>query len=84
MRIERLAHGPGKPNLPLYHTPAILSREILYKIAGYFFPYLVQYYQLTFCMVYGILLVSRGKGNIREHTPPSLEKSVKSLLTNRT
>ena len=35
---EWLAHAPGEPNLPLYHTSWNLSREIFHKFQLFFIP----------------------------------------------
>lgn len=42
------ADGSGRPNFPLYHTLAILSRVFAKKVAQIQIPKLVQYYLLTF------------------------------------
>ena len=43
------ADGGWRPNFPLYHTPAILSRVFAKKVAQIQIPKLMQYYLLTFC-----------------------------------
>ena len=80
----RLALGRGKANFPLYHTPAILSREILYKIAGYFFPIIVQHYHLQSAHRCAIILVSRGGTRVESTfaTPATLLPSGNTQASN--
>lgn len=79
-----LAYEGRRAKFPLYHTPAILSREILHKIADYFFPIIVQYYHLQSAYRCVILSLSRGRDKgkvpIRCHKAISQENSLKIPL----
>jgi hypothetical protein len=55
-------HKRSGPEIPLYHSPSNLSIGKIDKYLGLFFPVFVQHYLLTFGMVCGILMVSRGEG----------------------
>ena len=82
MRRPRM---PGA-SFPLYHNPANLSREQLYKNQIIIYPVFVHFAMLTFGVGCGILSLSRGRENRKRYRPMgilmALEKKCKNPLTN--
>ena len=57
-----------EPEFILYHNPAKMSIGKSHKSKEKFYPEFVQYYQLTFDTVCGILIMSRGGESSRQKT----------------